>query len=54
MDERFSLTSEVRDNCVVTTTSGFLSNIGRGAIAGEFTCHPEKGKMNIIFNLAGG
>ena len=52
MEQPFSLTSEVRDNCLVIATSGYINNVGGEAIAGEFSRHFATGIRRIIINLA--
>ena len=51
MEQQFNLTSEVRNNCLVIATTGYVNNVGGEAIASEFTKHFEKGTRNIIINL---
>lgn len=53
MEQPFSLTSEVRDQCLIITTSGYVNNVGGEAIAQEFSRHFESGVKFIIINLAG-
>lgn len=52
MDQEFSLTSEIRNNCLIMTTSGYVNNKGGEAIAKEFTNHFERGIKNVVINLA--
>jgi anti-anti-sigma factor len=52
MEQPFSLTSEVRDNCLVITTTGYVNNVGGGAIAEEFSRHFEQGIRHVVINLA--
>jgi anti-anti-sigma factor len=52
MDQEFSLHSEVRDNCLVITTSGYVNNTGGEAIARAFNEHFAKGIKHIVINLA--
>jgi anti-anti-sigma factor len=52
MEQQFSLTSEVRDKCLVIATSGYVNNVGGEAIAKEFARHFEAGTKNVIVNLA--
>jgi anti-anti-sigma factor len=51
MEQPFSLTSEVRDNCLIITTTGYVNNVGGEAIAAEFTRHFEKGTKQVVINL---
>jgi anti-anti-sigma factor len=52
MEQPFSLTSEIKSNCLVITTVGYVNNIGGEAIAGEFSRHFESGTKQVIINLA--
>lgn len=52
MEQQFTLTSEVRDNCLVISTSGYVNNVGGEKIAQEFSRHFEKGTKNVVVNLA--
>ncbi len=52
MDQQFSLTSEIRDGCLVIATSGYVNNVGGEAIATEFNRHFEAGTRQVIINLA--
>ena len=52
MEQPFSLTSEVRDNCLVITTSGYVNNVVGEAIAQEFSRHFSNGMKQIVINLA--
>jgi len=52
MEQPFSLTSEVRQSCLVITTSGYVNNVGGEAIAGEFNRHFTSGIKNVVINLA--
>ncbi len=51
MEQQFTLTSEVRDNCLIIVTSGYVNNEGGEAIAKEFTGHFEKGTKQVVINL---
>ena len=51
MEQPFSLTSEVRDNCLIITTTGYVNNVGGEAIAAEFARHFEKGTKQVVINL---
>lgn len=52
MEQQFKLTSEVRDNRLIITTSGYVNNVGGEAIANEFAPHFEKGIKEVVINLA--
>jgi len=52
MEQQFTLTSEVRDNCLVISTSGYVNNVGGEKIAQEFSRHFEIGTKKVIVNLA--
>ncbi len=52
MEQQFSLSSEVRNNCLVITTTGYVNNVGGEAIAKEFARHFEGGTKKVIINLA--
>jgi anti-anti-sigma factor len=52
MEQPFTLTSEMRDNCLVITTSGYVNNVGGEAIAAEFGRHFEAGTKHVVVNLA--
>jgi anti-anti-sigma factor len=52
MEQPFSLTSEVKNNCLIMTTAGYVNNVGGEAIAKEFSRHFEKGIKQVIINLA--
>lgn len=53
MEHEFSLTSELRDGCLVIATRGYINNTGGDAIATEFTKHFDQGVSSIVINLAG-
>lgn len=52
MDQPFTLTTDLKDNCLVIATSGYVNNVGGEAIAKEFTRHFEKGTKKVVINLA--
>jgi anti-anti-sigma factor len=52
MDQPFALTSDLRNNCLVIATSGYVNNVGGEAIAKEFARHFEKGTKKVVINLA--
>ena len=51
MEQQFTLTSELRNNCLIIATSGYVNNEGGEAIAKEFGSHFEKGTKYVIINL---
>ena len=51
MEQQFTLTSELRNNCLVITTSGYVNNVGGEAIAREFAGYFEHGTKKVIINL---
>jgi len=51
MEQPFSLTSEVRDGCLVIATSGYVNNVGGEAIAAEFGKHHAQGITKVVVNL---
>lgn len=51
MEQGFTLSTEVRDNCLVIATSGYVNNVGGEAIAKEFAQHFEKGTKHVVINL---
>jgi len=51
MEQPFRLTSELRDNRLIITTSGYVNNVGGEAIAKEFNQHFDNGVKEIIINL---
>jgi anti-anti-sigma factor len=52
MEQQFTLTSEMRDNRLIISTSGYVNNVGGEAIAKEFSRYFEKGTKEVIINLA--
>ena len=52
MEQSFTLTSEVRDDCLVIVTSGYVNNVGGEAIAKEFKQYFDAGVKRVIINLA--
>ncbi len=52
MEQPFSLTSEIRDGCLVIATAGYVNNLGGESIAAEFSKHFSKGVRRIVINLA--
>ncbi len=51
MEQQFSLASEIRDCCLIITTSGYVNNVGGESIAKEFSRHFEKGTNRVVINL---
>ena len=52
MEQPFSLTAELRGDCLVIATSGYVNNEGGEAVAREFSHYFEKKVKHIIINLA--
>jgi anti-anti-sigma factor len=52
MEQPFSLTSEIREGCLVVATSGYVNNVGGEAIAKEFSTHFAAGIRSVVINLA--
>ena len=52
MEQPFSLTSELRGDCLVIATSGYVNNVGGEAISKEFVPHFEKNIKHVVINLA--
>jgi len=52
MDQELKLTSELKNDCLVLTTSGYVNNSGGEKIAAEFNKHFSDGTKKIILNLA--
>jgi anti-anti-sigma factor len=52
MEQPFSLTSELRNNRLVITTTGYVNNVGGEAIAEEFKRHFAGGVKHLVINLA--
>jgi anti-anti-sigma factor len=52
MEQQFTLTSEVRNDCLIIVTSGYVNNIGGEKIAQEFSRHFETGTKKVVVNLA--
>jgi len=52
MEQSFTLSSDLKNNCLVIATSGYVNNVGGEAIAKEFAHHFEKGTKQIVINLA--
>ena len=53
MEQPFSLTSGIRDGCLVIATSGYVNNVGGEAIAKAFAAHFATGTRRVVINLAG-
>jgi anti-anti-sigma factor len=52
MNQEFTLSSEVKDSCLVIAKSGYVNNVGGEAIAKEFSKHFENGTKQVVINLA--
>jgi len=52
MVSEFNLTAEVKNQCTVITTSGYINNLGGQKIIEEFNAHYSKGINNYVMNLA--
>ncbi len=52
MEQPFTLTSELKGDCLVIATSGYVNNVGGEAIAKEFTHHFENNIKHVVINLA--
>jgi len=52
MEQPFTLTSEMREDCLVMATSGYVNNVGGETIAKEFGRHFENGTKHVVLNLA--
>ncbi|MEO8168105.1 MAG: STAS domain-containing protein, partial [bacterium] len=53
MEQEFSLTSELRNEVLIITTSGYINNVGGEAISNEFSKHFPGEIKNVVINLAG-
>jgi anti-anti-sigma factor len=51
MEQPFTLTSEINQERLIITTSGYVNNVGGAAIAEEFQRHFANGVRNVIINL---
>lgn len=51
MEAEFKLTSELRNNCLIINTAGYVNNEGGEKIAEEFNGHFEKGIKKLVINL---
>lgn len=52
MVSEFNLNSEVKNECVIMNTSGYVNNLGGQKIIDEFNNHHQNGLNNFIINLA--
>ncbi len=52
MEQPFSLTSDLRGDCLVIETTGYVNNVGGEAIAKEFNNHFGNGIKRVVINLA--
>lgn len=51
MINEFKLQSELKDNCLVIDTYGYINNIGGQKIVDEYKSHSDNGINNIVLNL---
>jgi anti-anti-sigma factor len=51
MEQQFTLKTDVRDDCLILTTSGYINNVGGDAIATECRTHFARGIKDVILNL---
>jgi anti-anti-sigma factor len=47
----FNLTSEVKENSLILTTSGYINNSGGEKIAEEFDKHKDSGIKKVVMDL---
>lgn len=52
MVSEFKLHTDVKDECVVINTSGYINNLGGQKIVDEFNSHNQNGVNKYILNLA--
>ena len=52
MEQPFTLKSELRGDCLVIATSGYVNNVGGEAIAKECAQHFEQDIKQVVLNLA--
>ena len=52
MTSEFNLVTDIKENCVIINTTGYINNIGGQKIVDEFYKHNGNGINNIILNLA--
>lgn len=52
MVSEFKLNSEIKDDCVVISTTGYVNNLGGQKIVDEFESHHKNGLNGFIVNLA--
>jgi anti-anti-sigma factor len=52
MDNELKLSAELKDECLIMTTSGYINNSGGEKISNEFNTHFENGTHKIVLNLA--
>ncbi|MEJ2053053.1 MAG: STAS domain-containing protein [Calditrichaceae bacterium] len=51
METEFKLTSELRNNCLIIETAGYVNNEGGEKISREFNKHFKNGIKKLIINL---
>lgn len=52
MSSDFSLKSEIINNCLIITTSGYINNTGGESIVAEFDKNPHNSIHKVILNLS--
>jgi len=51
MEKELTLNSELKNNCLIMRTSGYVNNTGGEKIAAEFSKHFENGIKNVVLNF---
>ena len=51
MEQELTLQSELRGDCLVMTTSGYVNNTGGEKISEEFSKHFSNGTKKVVLNL---
>lgn len=51
MVSEFELASEVKNNCLVMKTKGYINNVGGEKIANEFEKHESDGIAKVVLDL---
>ena len=51
MINEFKLQSEVKDNCLILETFGYINNVGGQKIIDEFKEHNKNGINKVVLNL---
>ena len=52
MEQELTLASDLKNECLIITTSGYINNTGGEKIADEFNQHFDQGIRKVIMNLA--